>query len=110
MGWDVRGKRRYYYKSKRIGDRVKRVYLGAGESAQKAATEDAAKKAKRAEDETALATFKATLAGVDNLTLDAHDGVGLLTDAALLAAGFHKHRAQWRRRIGFVTTEMAASG
>jgi len=32
MGWKTINGRRYYYKSERVGDRVKTTYFGGGES------------------------------------------------------------------------------
>jgi hypothetical protein len=97
MAWDVRGDLRYFYRSQRIGDTVKRVYVGSGEVAKRAAAKDAAAKAKRAADQAELITFEAKMADVDQLTAEVRQGVDLLTEAVLLSLGFHEHRGQWRR-------------
>ena len=47
MGWEYRGRKRYYYRSKRIGRRGIKGYLGRGAAAEKAAAEDALKRAER---------------------------------------------------------------
>ena len=65
----------YYYKSRRIGNAVRKVYLGAGDVAKQAAANDAAAKAKRVADQAALADFQARLAGVDQLAADVDQGV-----------------------------------
>ena len=96
MAWDVRGDRRYYYRSQRIGDAVKRVYLGAGAMAEPAARKDAAMKARQAANQAELADFQAMLSGVDQLAAEVQNGVAVLTEAALLAIGYRKHGAEWR--------------
>lgn len=102
MAWELRGKKkkRFYYRSKRVGQKVHRIYLGSGEVAQKAAEKDAAAKAKRQADRMELAAFRAQLADVDRLVAQVQQGVELLTEAELLAQEFHQHRGQWRRRRG----------
>lgn len=96
MAWETRGARPYYYKSRRIGNVVRKTYLGSGEVAKQAAANDAAAKAQRVADQTALAEFQTRLANVDQLVASAADGANLLTEATLLALGFHEHRGTWR--------------
>ena len=96
MAWETRGACPYYYKSRRIGNTVRKVYLGSGDVAKQAAANDAAAKAKRVADQTALAEFQTRLANVDQLAADVDQGVRLLTEAALLTAGFREHRGEWR--------------
>lgn len=98
MAWELRSGRRYMYRSVRHGHRVRKVYLGAGEAAQRAAEKDAAMRAKRAADQVELAAFQAELASVDHLTAEIQQGVDLLAEAALFAHGFHQHHGEWRRR------------
>ena len=94
---DVRGDCRYYYRHRRVGDTVQRVYLGTGNVAKQAAEKDAAAKAKRAAEQAELAALEAKLSGVDRLANDVHHGVATLAEAALLVLGYHEHRGQWRR-------------
>lgn len=47
MPWEARGRRHYYYRTRRVNGKVVRTYLGAGEEAQRAAEEDARKQARR---------------------------------------------------------------
>jgi hypothetical protein len=96
MAWETRGTRPYYYKSRRIGNTVRKLYVGSGEVAKQAAAKDAAAKVKRAADQTSLAEFKTRLANVDQLAADVDQGVRLLMEAALLTAGFREHRGEWR--------------
>ena len=96
MGWQQRRHKRFYYRSKRIDGRVRSIYLGSGDVAKQAAAKDAAAKAERVTDEAALAEFQARLTNVDQLAADVDQGVRLLTEAALLTAGFREHRGEWR--------------
>jgi hypothetical protein len=95
MGWD---KGRYYTRSRKVHGRVVREYLGLGAAAEAAAQADAERRALRAESAAAWKEKKAALrarqAEVDALC----SGADLLARAALLAAGFHQPKRQWRRK------------
>jgi hypothetical protein len=100
VAWSKRGSKRHYYRYRRDGRRVIRVYVGGGTLGQLAADADALRRARsdaQAEARTAeRARWEEALATL--LTL--HDGGSLLAHAALLAAGYHRHdRGQWRRRM-----------
>ena len=97
MAWEARNGRKYFYRSKRAGAKVEKVYLGCKDAAHKAAERDAAARRKRAAEETELAAEQAKLASVNQLAAEADHGVALITEAAPLAQGFHNHRGQWRR-------------
>ena len=99
MAWEVRGKtqHRFYYRSRRIGRDVHKVYLGSGDVAKQAAEKDAAVKAQQAAQAVELAELQATLAGLDQTVAEVETGVDLLAEAALLSMGFHQHHGQWRR-------------
>ena len=98
MGWKTINGRRYYYKSEREGGRVKTTYFGAGESGllisllerEDRAEREAERDERRAEREENRAEEKAVA--------DWFDDVQAVADAAMIAAGFHKHKGQWRRR------------
>ena len=97
MAWETRSKRQYFYRSKRVGKRVEKTYLGAGDVAKQAAAKDSAAKAQRAAQQVELAELQATLAGLDQTVAEVSTGVDLLTEAALLSIGFHQHHGQWRK-------------
>ena len=98
MGWETRGNGRYYYRKVRDGGRVRSEYIGAGLAAEMLAEVDEFDRQRRQlEDEARRAEVDAerhtaaTLAEVDRMVQD-------LTAAALIAAGYHAHRRQWRRQ------------
>jgi hypothetical protein len=100
MGWD-RG--RYYTRSRKIGGRVIREYVGHGPAGELAARLDALARARRLAEVRAAAEADRERRGeLDALDAQARELVRL-TDvparAALAAAGFRQHaRGAWRRR------------
>ena len=100
MGWETRGNGRYYYRKVRDGGRVRSEYIGAGLVAEALADIDGdarhdaevQRRARRAEVDAERRTA-AALAEVDRM-------VQTMTAAALIAAGYHTHRRQWRRARG----------
>ena len=100
MGWETRGNGSYYYRKVRDGGRVRSEYLGAGLVAELLAdADDLSRQRRQLEDEARRAEVDAerrtaaTLAEVDRM-------VQTMTAAALIAAGYHTHRRQWRRQRG----------
>ena len=98
MGWQRRRHKQFYYRSQRVDGRVRTIYLGGGETAKQAAEKDAEARVQRAADKAELATLEAKLSSVDQLAAEVQHGVGLMTEATLLAIGYREHRGQWRRR------------
>jgi hypothetical protein len=95
MAWLRHG--RYWYRSRRIGDRVISEYLGAGPVAQMAAERDQAARDRRAKARAAeMAAQKADLA-IDKQLDQLGDLVRAMTTAALVAGGYHTHKGQWRQ-------------
>src|SRR5207248_1754625 len=97
MAWERSGKRKYFYRSVRNGDKVRRDYYGAGQGGQIAAAADALNHAERkAHRETARKERK-VLHDAVALVLRLNEWCDLVTAAALLAAGFHRpRRHDWR--------------
>ena len=98
MGWEQRGTNSYYYKKEREGSRVRSVYVGRGEVAQmvsklQASSNEIEKlmRAKKSIEANELERVEATLDRAIELSQ-------LFTQAALLVAGFHTHKRQWRRK------------
>ena len=98
MGWETRGSGTYYYRKVRSGGRVRSEYVGAGVVAEMLADiDDDARHDATRQRRAWLAAVEAerrtgaTLAQVDRI-------VSTMTAAALIAAGYHTHRRQWRRQ------------
>jgi hypothetical protein len=97
--WVSRGDRRYYYRSKRLGNRVVRQYVGTGPLADLAAALDRfARVQRQAETEARRTDQECQVAALQPLQVFC-EATDLLARASLLAAGYHQHdRGEWRRR------------
>ena len=100
MAWETRTRGGCYYtRSRKAGGRVGREYVGAGRVAELAAETDAIEREKRLRHASALRQEKAELAALDAVLKVLAERTELVARAALLAAGFHRHkRGEWRRR------------
>jgi len=98
MPWETRRRKRYYYTKRRQGNRIVSGYIGAGESAHLIATLDALYREQRAFDlcqwRCEQKSRRLADAEIDHLGAS----IRLLVAAALLAAGYHTHKGQWRSR------------
>lgn len=97
MGLETRGGRSYYYRKRRIGDRVVSEYVGAGETARLIAVlEDL----ERDREDLRRHDEKAETDHVDAM-IAAQQRYGDLTaelaTVAFLLAGYHMHHGQWRK-------------
>ena len=99
MAWETRGHRgRYYTRSRREGGRVVREYIGCGRKGELAVMADAERRAVRAADRNAIRAERDRMLAIDGALTDLHRTVDQLTRGALLAAGFERHKRQWRMR------------
>ena len=100
MGWEKRDRGGLYYtRSRKVGGRVVREYVGSGILGHLAGLQDAQERRRR-EQEAALwneerGKLQALVAPVEQLC----EAAEILYRAALLAAGYRRHqRGQWRRK------------
>jgi len=98
MGWEQRGNNSYFYKKERDGSRVKSVYVGRGEVAHMVSKLQSSsvvleKFARKMRSPEQVSSEKA-----EAVLEQASDLIQLITQAALLTAGFHTHHRQWRRK------------
>jgi len=97
MGWEQRGNRTYYYTAERIGRKVVKHYCPSS-VAELAAALDVLAREKR---DAAVEALRAECERLDALTVSL-DPLSELADtlaaATLLAAGYHRHKGQWRKR------------
>ena len=87
----------YYYRSVRDGEKVRKVYVGAGEFARVFAEGDilrrTSRKAQREREKAELETLKGLVAPVEEVS----DAAKVLVIAHLVARGHRKHKGEWRR-------------
>jgi hypothetical protein len=99
MAWEQRGNRVYYYRSVRSGTRVTKEYAGSGFMGALAAEFDDEQREQRAYERERRARERAAWAALEQPARGVDDLADMLTAAALLAAGYHRHdRGEWRRR------------
>lgn len=99
MGWERRKRGGLYYtRSKRVGGRVVREYVGCGATAQAIATLDAMDREER---EVARARRDHERAGplaVEGALGALSASLDALVGSTLEAHGYHARKGQWRRR------------
>src|SRR5829696_7847597 len=96
MGREKRNGRVYYYKSRRDGEKVRKVYVGAGDFAHAAARLDKAERLRSEEETTCWRKEKERLEASAAFVKELEGAAEILTRAQLLVAGFHKHKGEWR--------------
>jgi hypothetical protein len=99
MGWDAyRGQKRYYSRTRRVGGRFVREYIGGGEAGKLAAAADALKRAERQAQAQERRAQQEAWQAAEQILLQLGGGIDLLARAALLSAGCRQHaRGAWRR-------------
>ena len=98
MAWELRhGRKRYFYKSVRVGGAVKKIYLGAGPAATEQARLVSERQHQREADRATLAADKARVVAADRITDELLNVASVLFESILLAAGLRRHRGEWRR-------------
>jgi hypothetical protein len=100
MGWEMRGGcGPYYTRSRRIGGRVVREYVGGGPIGQLAAALDAEDSARRKAEADSLREERAHDERDELLMAELCETVEAVTRAALMLAGYRRHnRGEWRRK------------
>jgi hypothetical protein len=98
MGWEQRRGRSYYYRKVREGGRVRSKYVGSGLVAQICAGDDGNKRRDRAAKHAADRATRQAEAAIDRQLASVESAIAAMTHATLFAAGYHKHKGQWRKR------------
>lgn len=100
MGWETRKHGgRYYTRSRKVGGRVVREYVGGGVLGELAAQTDELERAQRQAEAARWQHECAQVAECDALMHDYCRQVDALMRAELRAAGYHQHdRGEWRRK------------
>ncbi len=89
----------YYTRSRKVDGRVVREYVGGGILGELAARMDAEERRRREEEAAAWREERERLEGLAGLLDEFYEDVETVTRAALIAAGFRRHkRGEWRKR------------
>jgi hypothetical protein len=100
VAWETKDGNRYYYRSVRDGERVRKEYVGKGEIAELIAHATEARRLaredRRERERDELERLEALVAPVQELDGQAEALVGAL----LVAAGYRKRKGEWRLRRG----------
>ena len=88
----------YYTRSRKEGGRVVREYVGGGVLGELAARMDAEERRRRKEEATVWREEHERLEGLAGLLDELCEDVETVTRAALIVAGFRRHkRGEWRK-------------
>lgn len=99
MAWETRkGRGSYYTRSRRVGGRVVREYVGSDSFAEAMAEIDALDRERQNEEQAAMRAEQEAQRMIDLKIDEEGDFVRVLTQAVLLANGYHSHKGQWRKR------------
>jgi len=98
MGWETRNGRAYYYEKKREDGRVVSRYVGTGLTAQLAENVNEMLRIEREELRVEKLVQKAIDHDIDAQLRGARRATKIITEAVLIASGYHKHKGQWRRK------------
>ena len=100
MAWETRSRgTRHYTRSRRVGGRVVREYVGRGAIGEAAEREDRARRAARIAERVAHQRRQEEDRQLRDLVLGVERHAATLVAITLVAAGYHRPtRGQWRRR------------
>ena len=99
MGWKTINGRQYYYQCEREGEKVKTPYVGVGETAHLFSRMNELTCAKREHLRYFARAEREEAEAEEKDIAEWFARVEAVADAAMFAAGFHKHkRSRWRRR------------
>lgn len=96
MGWEKDG--RYYTRSIRVGRQVIREYVGCGFVAEVAAQKDYQQREERDRTRTLLKAERDADRKQERILRKYCKSVDTILMQVLMAAGYHNHKGQWRRR------------
>jgi hypothetical protein len=96
MGWEVRRGQRYYYRSVRVHGKVRKEYVGRGARAEQLAQAQAERQRSVGTRRKLRHECCALLRRLDRDLSRYWRQSDTLVRGALLAAGYHYHRGEWR--------------
>ena len=101
MAWEGRKdtSKRYYYRSRRLPDgRVVKTYHGTGYRGAMAADADRLRRAEQSHQHERHRVLLNHIQHVATPLVELCEACDVITEAALLAAGYHNHQGEWRKK------------
>jgi hypothetical protein len=98
VAWERRGGNLYYYQAEREDGRVRKRYIGAGEVAEMIAHNDETIRRSRAELRERARTELEEARCLALAGAELEEAAEILARAQMVAAGYHRHKGEWRRR------------
>jgi hypothetical protein len=98
MGAESRKGRLYYYRKHRDGEQVISSYEGGGNVVELAIYRAELERQAQQQEKLRLEARKLEMADIDHLIDALGELIRDLTSGGLLAAGFHQHKGQWRKK------------
>lgn len=98
MAWEERNGNRYYYRKRRIGGRVVSEYMGGGDLAEAFVYLDEIERDQRDLEREIDRAERQEQQELDHQVDELISLAMTMADATLLAAGYHRHKGQWRKR------------
>ncbi len=99
MAWESRKRGgRYYYRSQRVGDRVRKVYIGGGAIGEMVAEADRIERQRRETEASQAKQEKERLEALVSPVLELWEAAEILAQAHLIASGFRRVGGHWRRK------------
>ena len=90
----------YYYRKRRIGDKVISEYMGSGDLAFLAGIYDERERAEREAKRQQLRQLRTEATNTDRMLAELAGIVDTFVSASLIVEGYHQHKGQWRRKRG----------
>ena len=103
MGWEQRQRGPapgYYYRSIRVGGRVRKVYFGRGQAGHEAAAELEQRRQGRLEAKKLIQDERNCTEEPERLAAELREWAEVLLGAWLILTGHHRRRGQWRMKHG----------
>jgi hypothetical protein len=99
MGWESRERgTSYYTRSRKVGDRVVREYIGGGLAGQLAAEADRVERERREAEALREKQERQKLEALASPFLELCEAAEILARAHLIADGYRRVEGHWRRR------------
>jgi hypothetical protein len=98
MPWIEKGNGRYYYRSRREGDRVISEYIGCGPLAEMIAQQDEQERIERQLERRHELEKRHAHKSIEREVDELSDLINCMVQAAYLITGHHTHKRQWRKR------------